>query len=608
VGFLLAAAGLAGCAGPPPAPPPVVAAPPAAPAAPSSSAARDEASELFYRGKTHALAGEAECAREAFHDALETFRTRSRPGDPEDQAFAGQLWDSIRLYGALVEPNGENAGERPPVEDTKDSLIAPQPAPSPEEVETAKREVAGTAARNTFDIPVVINEAVLRAVAFYQFRTPQAFAGALKRSGRYAPLMRGLLKEQGLPQDLFYVAMIESAFKHQAHSRAAAHGYWQFISGTGKRYGLKKTKFVDERSDPVKSTLAAAQYFKDLYEMFGDWHLAMAAYDAGEGKILKCLQRTGARDFWELAAGSCLRRETRDYVPYVLAAALISKDPARYGFDVMPDPPLSFDTVSVPRPVDLGRLAQVVGTPLEDLRLLNGELKTRSTPQGAGSYLLRVPAGTAVALQGRLTSLPPAAQVTEKRIVVKKGENMKKVAARSGVSVAELADWNDLPQSARLKRGMVLTVPVHQKAGGGKPKARPAGDPSLAGAQPRPQGEIRALPTPESAVTTASDVGPYTAAAGLTPTPRPAPDRVEIPAEGFQSEPPARSASSTGRKPGAAPAARRIRYTVQRGDTLYRIATKFGLSVEEIRRENSIGPPASIRAGQRLTLTLAIAQ
>ncbi len=172
--------------------------------------------------------------------------------------------------------------------------------------------------------------------------------------------MRELLRQEGLPQDLVYMAMIESAFKPQAHSRARAHGFWQFIDGTGKRYGLRRTRSFDERSDPVKSTLAAAHYLKDLYEMFGDWNLAMAAYDAGEGKILKGLQRTGAKDYWQLAATSFLRKETRDYVPYVLAAALISKNPLRYGFDVVPDPPLSFEIVSLPRPVDLGRVAEAV--------------------------------------------------------------------------------------------------------------------------------------------------------------------------------------------------------------------------------------------------------
>ena len=300
-----------------------------------------------------------------------------------------------------------------------------------------------------------------------------------------------------MPQDLVYVAMVESAFKPSAHSRAAAHGFWQFIGGTGRRYGLKKTRAFDERSDPVKSTRAAAHYFRDLYEMFGDWPLAMAAYDAGEGKILKGLQRTGARDYWELRSGGAfLHRETRDYVPYVLAAALISKDPARFGFDVVPDPPMAWETVRVAKPVDLSRVAQAAGVPLEELRGLNSELTTRFTPYGVGAYELRVPPGSAAALAARLGSLPVAPDIAEKRIVVKKGDTLQKVASRAGVTVAELRDFNDLPGNAKLKKGTVLVVPARRPAKGSREAA-------LAGAEaasiamtiaPRPQGEIRALP------------------------------------------------------------------------------------------------------------------
>ena len=231
----------------------------APPTVPASQPARDAATEHFYRGKSFALAGEADCARLEFQEALgETFRVASRAGDADDLLFAGQLWESVRLYHPLTDKN--ESAERPPVEDPRDSLVAAAPASTPEEVETAKREVAEVQgkARLAFDIPIVLNEPVLRAVAYYQFRTPMAFAGALKRSGRYLDLMRGILKEEGMPQDLVYVAMVESAFKPSAHSRAAAHGFWQFIGGTGRRYGLKKTRAFDERSDPVKSTRAAA--------------------------------------------------------------------------------------------------------------------------------------------------------------------------------------------------------------------------------------------------------------------------------------------------------------------------------------------------------------
>jgi membrane-bound lytic murein transglycosylase D len=570
---------------------------PAAPEPQAVPAARKLATDQFYQGKALALAGESDCAREAFQGALETFRAAARPGNAADFAFAADLYDSIALYRPAIEAGSRVAeAERPPAEDPRDSLVARAPLPSPDEIEKAKTEIASAPAGTGFDIPIVVNDAVLRAVAFYQFRTPMAFAAALKRSGRYMSVMRGILKEEGLPEDLVYVAMIESAFKYQAHSRAAAHGFWQFIPGTGKRYGLKRNASFDERSDPVKSTRAAAAYFRDLYEMFGDWHLAMAAYDAGEGKILRSLQRTGARDFWELSAGSTLRRETRDYVPFVLATALIAKDPARFGFDVVPDPPLAWETVTVKKPVDLARVADLTGNALPDLQLLNSELRTRTTPHGVPSYELRVPAGTAALLALRIASLPSAPAVAEKRVVVKKGETLQKIARRAGVSIAELCDWNDLPRTARPKKGTVLVVPTRRGT---------ASHDALVSASSSPKGEIRGVPTPAAAVTQASEVGSFTsvpatavpsgtAAARLVRAP--APSALSIPAEGFVDTPSRAAAAS---------APQVVRHRVKAGDTLYAIASRYGVSVDEIRRQNRIRSPRALRAGQTLVLSLA---
>jgi membrane-bound lytic murein transglycosylase D len=571
----------------------------AAPPAPSPDsaavAARAQATDLFYRGKAFALAGEGDCARDAFRTALETVRAAARPGDASDLAFAGDLWESIAVYRPVVDsPARVDEPERPEAEDPRDSLVAAAPVTSPEEFDKARKEVDGAPAGVSFDIPMVVNDQVLRAVAFYQFRSPLAFASALKRSGRYLDLMRGILREEGLPQDLVYVAMVESAFKHQAHSRAAAHGFWQFIDGTGRRYGLHRTRAVDERSDAVKSTRAAAAYFRDLYEMFGDWHLAMAAYDAGEGRILKSLQRTGARDFWGLAQGSTLRRETRDYVPFILATALIAKDAARFGFEVVPDPPLVWDVVTVTKPVDLARVAEVVGATLPDLQLLNGELKTRSTPHGVPSYDLRVPRGTATLLAARLPGIPAAPEVAEKHIAVRKGETLKKVAARAGVSVAELCEWNDLPRTARLQKGTRLVVPSRRKS-------RPTD--VVASKATESRGEIRSVPTPSSAITRASDVGPFTAAPAPATPAAPAaalPARVDIPAEGFAET------RAVAAKTAPSPAARTIRPTVRPGDTLYALAARYGTTIDAILRENGLRSPRSLRAGQTLTLTLAV--
>ena len=579
---------------------------------------KNTATEHFYRGKALALAGDGDCARLEFTEALEGFRQAARPGDPEDIEFAGQLFETIKLYRAATE--GKVAAvDRPPVEETRDSLIASTPAPKPEEVETAKREVAQTRPETLFDIPIVVNERVLKAVAFYQFRTPQAFAAALQRSGRYMPLMRGILKSQGLPTDLIYVAMIESAFKSGAHSRKAAHGFWQFIEDTGRRYGLRKTRSFDERSDPVKSTLAAAAYFRDLYEMFGDWHLAMAGYDTGEGRILRGLQRTGARDYWELSATNALLQETRDYVPFVLAAALIAKDPARYGFDVVADPPMEFDVVNIGKPLDLARVAETVGSTLDEMRLLNGELKTRTTPHGIGEYKLRVPAGTAGVLNAALAKLPAAAEIQERRISVRKGDTIARVAARQRVSIAELCDWNDVTPATRLKRGMVLVIADRGNRTARRPKpvvsdsvgstavaeasnSQDKASSATAGSSNRTRGSIRALPTPGSAITVA-DLAPL-----ATSTPavsRPLPLQVDIPAEGFEPESERKSVRAVSERRGEKKSGKKVVYTVRRGDTLYHIAQEHGLTVEAIRRVNGIRRREAIAAGRQLTLVLA---
>lgn len=588
--LLLAAAALTGCSGTPTA---VTAAAPAAaqaPHAPPPPTARDVAAEHFRRGKTFALEGDADCARLEFLKALGTFAKEARPGESGDAAFAEQLWQGVVFYDDLSD---RESAERPPVEDTRDTLLAGENAPSPsaEQLEKAKREVSSARVVTSFDIPVVVNDAVLRAVAFYQFRTPQAFAGALKRSGLYLPMMRRILREEGLPEDLVYMAMIESAFKASAHSRARAHGFWQFIDGTARRYGLRRSRYLDERSDPEKSTRAAARYLKDLYEMFGDWYLAMAAYSAGEGKVLKGLQRLGVKDYWQLSAGSFLRRETREYVPFVLAAALVSKDPLRYGFDVVPDPPLAFDVARVPRPVDLARVAGAVGAPLSELQLLNSELKTRVTPQGVSDYPLRVPAGSVDRLVAQLPTLPTAPAIGERRVTVRKGETLAKLAARTGSRVEELCDLNDLPRNARLRKGQVLLVP----SGPERPRTQKAASPS-APSTPQREGEIRALPTPAAAVARAEDLQPFTAVTE-SGRPEPLPARIEIPASGFATVPPSRPEGE----------AKTIRYTVRRGDTLYRIATRFGLTVEAICQENGLRAAGTLRAGSRLTLTIPLA-
>jgi membrane-bound lytic murein transglycosylase D len=333
----------------------------------------------------------------------------------------------------------------------------------------------------------------------------------------------------------------------------------------------------------------------------------MAAYNAGEGRVLRGLQRTGARDYWELRDNNALHRETRDYVPFFIATALIAKDPARFGFEVVPDPPLEFDVVEIPRPVELARIARELGVSVDTLKSLNGEIRGRSTPRGVAAYPLRLPKGAGPVLAARLTSIPAAPEVRDRRVAVRKGESLARFAARNKVSVAEVCSANELGTKAKLRRGMVLVVPmgVSGRATAAAALAEAADAPVGIGEPLR--GEIRALPTPSAAVVDPASLGhTFTVVPEAPRRPAPLPSRIEIPASGFESVALNRSAS---RKPvsKSSAAAHRSTHTVRKGDTLYRIATRYGVSVEELRQENRIGRTGSIRVGQRLAVPHQVA-
>ena len=227
------------------------------------------------------------------------------------------------------------------------------------------------------DIPLTLNSKVNYFINFFQYKGHASFAKWLSRSERYIPMMQEILRKEGMPEDLVYLAMIESGFATHAVSVANAVGPWQFISGTGRRYDLKINDWIDERRDPIKSTVAAALYLKALYAMFNnDWYLAAAGYNAGENKILRAINMYDTRDFWEISKGSYLKRETKDYVPKLLAAAIIAKDPVKYGFaDIAYLPAMDLDTVEITSRTDLDLISRLTDVPINILKELNPELR-----------------------------------------------------------------------------------------------------------------------------------------------------------------------------------------------------------------------------------------
>jgi membrane-bound lytic murein transglycosylase D len=284
------------------------------------------------------------------------------------------------------------------------------------------------------DIPLTLNSKVNYFINFFQHKGHGFFAKWLSRSERYIPIMKEILRKEGMPEDLVYLAMIESGFTPHAVSVANAVGPWQFISGTGKRYDLKINDWIDERRDPIKSTVAAALYLKELYALFNnDWYLAAAGYNAGENKILRAINMYETRDFWEISKGSYLKRETKDYVPKLLAAAIIAKEPAKYGFaDIAYLPAMDLDTVEVTARTDLDLIARLTDVPYNTLRELNPELRRWCTPPDYPKYLLKLPKGKKELFVAELAKVPEDQRYTERiaysRYKAKKQDTLKSVA------------------------------------------------------------------------------------------------------------------------------------------------------------------------------------
>jgi len=317
------------------------------------------------------------------------------------------------------------------------------------------------------DIPLALNSKVEYFLNYFQTRGRQSFSRWLSRSSRYIPMMKEVLKHEGMPEDLVFVAMIESGFHLNARSVANAVGPWQFISGTGRRYSLRIDQWIDERKDPLKATLAAALYLKELYSMFnGDWYLAAAGYNAGENKIMRAISMYNTSDFWELSRGSYLKRETKEYVPKLLAAAIIAKDPAHYGFsDVAYLEPIEFDTVKVPSRTDLELVAKLIDTTYDTVKELNPALRHWCTPPNYADYELKIPKGTKQQFEVAYSKVPEDQRFTEKvlytRYRARKRDSLKAIARRFSTTPDVLCELNGLSGKSRIS-GKTLVVPIRQ--------------------------------------------------------------------------------------------------------------------------------------------------
>jgi membrane-bound lytic murein transglycosylase D len=312
--------------------------------------------------------------------------------------------------------------------------------------------------------PMVLNSQVRFFLDRFTGENRRVVGTWLDRSKRYLAMIREKLRAQGLPEELAFTAMIESGYNPLAVSRVGAKGMWQFMAETARRYGLRVDQWVDERLDPEKSTTAALSYLRDLHALFGSWQLAQAAYNAGEVKVMRAIKATRSNDFWVLARTNLLRRETKEFVPQIHAAAIIGREPERYGFDLTATPVALVDRVSVPASTDLRRLSNVTGLSADALRELNPVLLRGVTPPGQ-PFDLKVPDGARLAVTAALTSPArvvmtapaPVAHKSETH-VVRPRDTVSSIARRYGVSVRDVVKWNGLETQNRIKTGDRLRV------------------------------------------------------------------------------------------------------------------------------------------------------
>lgn len=309
--------------------------------------------------------------------------------------------------------------------------------------------------------PVIINARVEALIEHFTARERERFSLWLARSGRYLGMIQRILRERGLPEELAYTAMIESGFSPRAISRVGARGLWQFMEATARRYGLVVNRWVDERFDPVKSTMAAAQYLGDLYGMFGHWFLAQAAYNAGEAKVGRAIQRAKTTDFWALTQTRHLPNETKRFVPQILAATVITQAPARYGFEVAMEPPLQYDEVTVKRVLDFETIAALAEVSVEEVRDLNPALRGGVTPP-FGSYTLRLPSGTGPSFEDALGAAASSRLVAWGLHRVARNQSLAEIARMYRTTPRHLAEVNQL-RGGRLRGVSELLVPMSNK-------------------------------------------------------------------------------------------------------------------------------------------------
>jgi len=447
------------------------------------------------------------------------------------------------------------------------------------------------------DLPQEVNGQVEKWINYFTGRGRPHMERYLSRSSRYLPMMKAILVKNGLPENLVYVALIESGFNSVAHSHAGAVGYWQFIRGTGKAYGLHIDSLVDERKDFILSTEAAAKYLSGLYNLFGSWYLAIAAYNVGENRIKRLVMKHQTRDFWELVRKRGLPRETQDYVPKFIAAKHIAKDPSKFGFtDIQYMVPLQFEEIRSNHAVDLKELAKRIDVDYQEIRALNPAYRSQYAPAMGGRVVLRVPVGQKLLAQQSLEF----AKATRREIAkadrgyfvshkVRRGETLGGIARRYRTSIRAIREANNMGRKTMIRAGSVIKVPSRTYA-----KSGSTSDASVRKRYSKSYANTRAP--------SGGGAPDYKVRRG---------DNLTIIASKFGTSV-ARLRAANGLKRGQVlMAGKRLKipghqlsdvHTVRRGDTLYDIARRYKTSVGRLAQANGLKRRDSLHVGKKLRI------
>ena len=423
----------------------------------------DKVQASFDAGKKALEAGDADQAQTDFDHAVDVILTSGfqKDSDPRLAKLFDEIGDAVPsedldlavAKDAASDEESDTPSQPAPIEEIADMTL---PAGDPSLAARAERELIAV----PHDLPLTVNDSVLQYLSFFTTARGRAIVSrGLDRAGRYNEMIRSVLKQEGVPQDLIYLAQAESAFQPDAVSRAGARGIWQFMPYRGEEYDLSRSYYVDDRSDPEKATRAAARHLRDLYGMFGDWYLVMAAYNSGPLSVAKAIQRTGYADFWELQKRRVLPKQTQNYVPIILALELVAKQPQLYGVQVDPEKPPQFDTISLSHPIDLHLVADAANADVDDLRLLNPELLRNITPNQPG-FQLKLPAGTSKNFEENIQQVPEEKWTSWRLHSTEAGETLSDIARHYRVTVPAIEAANHLEPHATVPPGFLLDVPT----------------------------------------------------------------------------------------------------------------------------------------------------